>query len=151
VRLEFRLVTHEVGLGSRGEALGGSHRDAVCDLFARYGRAVDERDRDALGEVFAREGTFVNEFADGEVASFSSRAAIVEFVAGATSDPARQLRHLIGNVQVEGSRVRANLVLFVTADGATSPATTGVYDGETVAEDGRLRFARLDCRLDAAL
>ncbi len=121
-------------------------------LFARYGAAVDEKDREALEEVFAATGSFVNAEVGGDVIGpLSPREAIVDFVAEATAEPARQLRHVITNVQREGDLVRANLVLFVTEAGATRLAVSGVYDGEVVEEDGALRFARLDCLLDASL
>jgi SnoaL-like domain len=151
VGLVFRLVTHEVGLGGRGEVRARSQEEASA-LFARYGAAVDERDRAGLGVVFAAAGTFLNAEVGGEtIGPLSPREAIVDFVAGATADPARQLRHVVTNVLREGDRVRANLVLFATAAGTTSLAATGVYDGEVVEEDGALRFARLDCLLDAPL
>jgi hypothetical protein len=151
VGLVFRLVTHEVGLGGRGEVRACSLEEASA-LFARYGAAVDGRDREGLGEAFAAAGSFLNEEAGGEtIGPLSPREAIVDFVAGATADPARQLRHVVTNVLSDGDRVRANLVLFITEAGATRLAATGVYDGAVVEEDGALRFARLDCLLDTPL
>jgi hypothetical protein len=144
-----------VGLGACEEGAGGARVAAILELeqlFSSYGAGADEGDRDLLAGAFAAAAEFVNVERGGPtIGPLNSRQEIVDLVQGASADPARQLRHVITNVRLDGAVARANLVLFVTEDGAAAPPLTGVYEAETTNEEGRLCFSRLLCTLDRPL
>ena len=75
-------------------------RDAVYEVLVRYASAVDRRDWDAVGQCFAADARAT--YAGNLVGP--GRAAIVDFVRGATDSIAST--HLVGGVtiEVEGDR-----------------------------------------------
>ena len=107
----------------------GSPRDAITDVIARYGRALDDRDFEAAGACFTEDAqaTFSG------VVLAPGRAAIVAHVSGLASLAAST--HLFGLPVIE-----------LAADGRTAHVETTAVAFLAAADDGSVRTRGLRYR-----
>ena len=138
-----------------GDANIDASRDAIINVLARYGQALDDRDFEAAGACFTEDAqaTFSG------VVLAPGRAAIVAHVSGLADLAAST--HLFGLPVIEiapdglSARVETTAVAFLAAAGGGSVRTRGLcYRDEFVRIDGewliRVRVHRVDWMSESA-
>ena len=99
---------------------------AIQQTLARYAFALDQHDPEALAGVLTEDATWTFTIAgETDLGPFTGRAAILDFVRGATDAQTDQRRHHLTNVVFHSADARTAEVrayLMLTSNAGGSPA-----------------------------
>jgi ketosteroid isomerase-like protein len=130
---------------------------AVRQTLARYAFALDHGDLVALEGVLTEDTTWTATNAgETEIGPFVGRAAVLDFVRGATEAQTDQRRHHLTNIvfrraDADTAVVWAYLTLTSNAGGNPTVVTTGFYTFTLQHAEKEWRIADLFIGLDSAV
>ena len=158
--MEWRLpgwASHSgvLTLGHGATADDPGARQLVLERVARYCWAYDERQADLLRDCFTSDGIWEGNVLDKvPIGPFSSRDAIVDWLAGFWPHQHDQRRHMLLNNMVETidgtSATTLSYLLLMSSDGETSKVEcAGFYRCALRNEGNAWRIARMTACFDA--
>jgi hypothetical protein len=125
--------------------LPASDHSELTDLYGRYCRTIDCGDAQGWVDCFATDGVYLR-IVGGETTETRGREALLPFAHSVIERRARNFLHVSANLEFEpdgaGALGACVMTVFdVSAPGAPSLSSIGVYEDRLVRQDGRWCFS----------